>query len=38
MTGFIGLFDTARDYTVQYTVTHAHTLVSTVTSSLAIAW
>jgi hypothetical protein len=23
MTGFIGLFDTARDYTLQYTVTHA---------------
>jgi hypothetical protein len=35
MTGFIGLFDTARDNTLQYTV--AHTLVSTVTSSIAVA-
>jgi hypothetical protein len=25
--GFIGLFDTARDYTLQYTVTHTHTNV-----------
>jgi hypothetical protein len=24
MTGFIGLFDTARDYTLQFTVTHTH--------------
>jgi hypothetical protein len=34
MTGFIGLFDTAHDYTLQYTITH--TLVSTVTSSLLL--
>jgi hypothetical protein len=33
--GFIRLFDTARDYTLQFTITH--TLVSTVTSSLAVA-
>jgi hypothetical protein len=33
MVGFIELFDTARDYTLQFTTTH--TLVSTVTSSLA---
>jgi hypothetical protein len=26
--GFIGLFDTARDYTLQFTITHTHTLVS----------
>jgi hypothetical protein len=42
MTGFIALFDTARDYTLQYTVlhthTHTHTPVSTVTSSQAVAW
>jgi hypothetical protein len=38
MIGFIGLFDTARDYNLQFTITltHTHTLVSTVTSSLAI--
>jgi hypothetical protein len=36
MTSFFGLFDTARDYTLPFTVTH--TLVSTVTSSLVIAW
>jgi hypothetical protein len=30
MTGFIGLFDTARDYTLRFTVTH--TLASTVAS------
>jgi hypothetical protein len=24
MIGFIGLFDTVRDYTLQYTVTHTH--------------
>jgi hypothetical protein len=24
MTGFIGLFDTARDYTLQFTITHTH--------------
>jgi hypothetical protein len=39
MTGFIGLFDTARDYTLQFTITHTHThmhiLVSKITSSLA---
>jgi hypothetical protein len=32
---FNGLFDTARDYTFQFTV--ANTLVSTVSSSLAVA-
>jgi hypothetical protein len=40
MTGFIGLFRLARDYTLQYTVTRTHTnihvLVSTVTSSLPL--
>jgi hypothetical protein len=36
MTGFIRLFDTARDYTLQFTITHAQ--LSTVTSSLAVAW
>jgi hypothetical protein len=36
MIGFIGLFDIARDYSLQFTVTH--TLVSTVMSLLAIAW
>jgi hypothetical protein len=43
MIGFIGHFDTARDYIVQLTVTHTHTYththththVSTVTFSLA---
>jgi hypothetical protein len=25
MIRFIGLFDTARDYTLQFTVTHTHT-------------
>jgi hypothetical protein len=35
MTGFIGLYDTAHDYNLQYTV--AHTVVSTATSSLAVA-
>jgi hypothetical protein len=34
MIGFIGVFDTAGDYTLQFTVTH--TLVSTVTSSLPL--
>jgi hypothetical protein len=32
MTGFIGLFDTARDYTLQFSV---NTLVTTITSSLS---
>jgi hypothetical protein len=36
MTGLIGLFDTAPDYNIQFTITN--TLVSTVTSSLAVAW
>jgi hypothetical protein len=36
MTGFIGLFDAARDYTLQSTATHIHALVSTVTSSLSL--
>jgi hypothetical protein len=26
-TGFIGLFDTARDYTSQFTITHTHTSI-----------
>jgi hypothetical protein len=34
--GFIGLFDTGRDYTIHY-LTHTHTIVSTVMSSLAVA-
>jgi hypothetical protein len=34
MTRFIGLFDTAHDYKLEFTVTH--TLVSTVTSSLLL--
>jgi hypothetical protein len=25
MTGFIGLFGTARDYTLRFTITHTHT-------------
>jgi hypothetical protein len=35
MTEFIGLFDTARDYTLQFTITHAsvHSLVFS-----AVAW
>jgi hypothetical protein len=33
--GFTGLFDTARDYNLQFTVTCI--LVSTVTSSFAVA-
>jgi hypothetical protein len=32
----IVLFDTTRDYTSQFTITH--TPVSTVTSSLAVGW
>jgi hypothetical protein len=42
MIGFIELFDTARDYNLQFTITHTHThtstLVYTVTSPLAVAW
>jgi hypothetical protein len=39
MTGFTELFDTALDYTLQFTVTHARThTVVLVTSSLAVAW
>jgi hypothetical protein len=34
MTGFIGLFDTARDYILQFTI--RHTAVSTITSSLPL--
>jgi hypothetical protein len=34
MTGFIELFDTARDYTLQHT--HTHALVSAVTFSLLL--
>jgi hypothetical protein len=37
MIGIIGLFDTARDYTLRFTITHTYTKVSTVTSSLAVA-
>jgi hypothetical protein len=33
MTVFIVLFETARDYALRFTVTHTHTLVSTVTFS-----
>jgi hypothetical protein len=36
MTGFIALFITARDYILHFTITP--TLVSKVTSSLAVAW
>jgi hypothetical protein len=36
MTGFIGLFDTACDYTSQSTITHTRTLLSTVTPSLPL--
>jgi hypothetical protein len=36
MIGFMGLFDTARDCTLQFTITH--TLVSTVMFSVAVAW
>jgi hypothetical protein len=42
---FIGFFDTACDYTLDYTVLslshthmHANTHTSIVTSSLAVAW
>jgi hypothetical protein len=35
MIGFVGLFDTARDYSLQFTI--SHTLVSTVTFLLAVA-
>jgi hypothetical protein len=38
MIGFIGLLDTTRDCTLELTVTHTRTLMSTVTSSLAVAW
>jgi hypothetical protein len=34
MIAFIGLFDTARDYTLKFTITH--TIVFTVTSSLPL--
>jgi hypothetical protein len=40
MIGFIGLFETERDYTLQFTVTHTHTHTHThtlVTSLLAVA-
>jgi hypothetical protein len=36
MIEFVGLLDTARDYTSQFTITHTHTVVSMVTSSLAV--
>jgi hypothetical protein len=36
MIEFMGLFDTALDYTVKFTITH--TLVSTATFSLAVNW
>jgi hypothetical protein len=36
MIGLIELFDTARDSTLQ--VTFTHTLVSTVTCSITVAW
>jgi hypothetical protein len=34
MVGFIGLFDTARDYSLQFTITHRQ--LSKVTSSLPL--
>jgi hypothetical protein len=34
--GFIGLSDTARDYTLHFTITYTHTLVSPVTASLPL--
>jgi hypothetical protein len=34
--GFIGLFDIGRDYSLEFTVTHIHTLVSAVISSLPL--
>jgi hypothetical protein len=45
MIGFTSCFDTARDHTLQFTITHAlvlththtHTQVFTVTSLLAVA-
>jgi hypothetical protein len=39
MIGFNGLFDTARDCTLKFTTTHTYIriLVSTITSSLAVA-
>jgi hypothetical protein len=38
MIEFIGLFDTERDYALQFTITHTHThrQVATVTYSLAV--
>jgi hypothetical protein len=36
MVGFIGLLDTARDYTLQFTVTNTHILASTVRSLLPL--
>jgi hypothetical protein len=37
MTGFVGHFDTMRNYTLQFTLLlHANTLVSIVTSSLPL--
>jgi hypothetical protein len=35
MIGFIGLFDTARDYTSQFVILHTHILVSTVIVAVA---
>jgi hypothetical protein len=37
MTGFIALFDTARDYNIQYAVTHTHTNVNSHVFT-AVAW
>jgi hypothetical protein len=37
MIEFIGLFDTARDHTLQFAITYTHTLMSIVTSLLAVA-
>jgi hypothetical protein len=37
MIGFIGLFDTARDYTLQFIITHTHTHTSVFTSRCSVA-
>jgi hypothetical protein len=37
MIGFIGLFDAARGYTLQYTVTHTHTSAHSHVFT-AVAW
>jgi hypothetical protein len=37
MSGFVGLFDTARDYTLQFTITHTNVHCNVFTSRCSVA-